>query len=263
MADTNAAVVDTEDQKPQNEAEVVDTSATESQQDQETEQSETPANVDGEAEVESSEAEAETGESQEESQDKQEKPQKTKEDYINERIARREAKQIEALRRQQQEYQASMDPNDWEQRVQAIENERYIERVEANIMNAKRDIADIQNLPVFKDDPELLNEVMSEMIDTYGQFHDEIKDQNGDNVFLGFYDPKTGQPISVKQVALAQARRLERAAERAAEKARLERSKGEAKMQAVAETPYHTGTHPRDKKETLEEMKERLSSVTF
>lgn len=240
MADTEAATTETEDQTT--ESQVEETENTESQTD-ETAAAETTEESADESESDESEASEDAAESDDtEDNQTEEKPQKkTKQDYIEARIARREAKReaLEALHEAQNEFRANMDESDWEQRVQAIENERFIERVDTNISNATRDIADAQELPVFKENPAIFADLMYEALDRYGVFHDEMTNKKtGDPVFLGFYDPKTGQPISIKNIALREANRLDHIAERVRTSAKVEAAKGEAKMRASAEAPY-------------------------
>ena len=175
-----------------------------------------------------------TGDDTEETDETQTPPAKTKEDYIRERIARREERQ--ALRQAQQQFAENLDPNDWEQRVQAIENERFIERVENNINNARRDVADAQNLPIFQNDPELFADVMQDAIENYGVFHDELREADGSPAFLGFYD-KNGNQISLYDVAQREAARLQRVTSRTESSARIKAAQGEAKMRARADNP--------------------------
>lgn len=233
VTETDEQVVDNEVDEAVDETEVTDSQSSEAE----------------DSDTEVTEESEETEDASEADETEDEKPhEKTKQDYINERIARREAKR-EALRKAQDDYRANMDVNDWEQRVQSIENERFIERVENNISNAQRDIADAQNMPVFKEDPELFTDLMHETIEKYGVFHEELKESNGDPVFLGFYDPKTGNPISVKNIAQREANRLERIAERVRTSAKVEAAKGEAKMRSTAETPHTGGKSTVDTKE--------------
>ena len=233
MADTEAVATETEDQATESQ---VEETSTESQTD-ETAAPETEESTD-ETEADEGETPEEAAES-DETEDSQtdEKPQKTRQDYIEERIARREAKR---LREGQNDFRSSMEETGWEQPVQSIENGRVIEKVENNIPAAQNDIATAQNMPVFKEDPALFNDLMHETLEKYGVWHEELKEPNGDPVFLGFYDPKTGSPISIKNIAQREANRLERIAERVRTAAKVEAAKGEAKMRASAEAP-HTG----------------------
>lgn len=167
-------------------------------------------------------------------------PQKTKEDYIRERQERREMKR-EALRRAQLEANEQLDPSDWEQRVQAIENERFVEKVENNISNAQRDIQEAQKLDVFANDPELFTDIMRDAVEAYGVFHDTLREVDGSPAFLGFYDPKTGAPISILSLAQREAKRFERISSRVTTQAKTEAANNEAKMRARADTPNGGG----------------------
>ena len=220
------------------ESQVADTQEeTTVEQDTQQEADETQANESEATEDESTEDSEQSGQADDDSADEGEEqpPKKTKEDYIRERQERK--MQRDALRKAQIEYAEQIDPSDWEQRVQAIENERFVERVENNINNSRRDIADAQNLPVFKEDPELFTEIMRDAIDTYGMFHDTLTEADGSPVFLGFYDPRTGAPISVLNVAQREANKLSRVAERVTTSAQVQASQNEAKMRARSDNP--------------------------
>lgn len=199
---------------------------------------------------ESDEADDNTANDGEETQNKP----KTKEDYIRERIERREQRQ--ALREAQRQFAENIDPQDWEQRVQAIENERFVERVENNITNARRDVNDAQNIAVFKNDPELFVDVMRDAVDNYGVFHNELKEADGSPAFLGFYD-KDGNPISILDVAQREASRFERIASRTQTQAQIAASEGEAKMRARADSPASGGKNTAPAFESLSASQQR------
>lgn len=188
-----------------------------------------------EAESNAEDPEEESGDNSAKEGEESDQPVKTKEDYIRERQERRAEKN--ALRQAQDRFVEGIDPEDALQRLEAIENDRFIEKVENNINNARRDTLDAQNLPVFKEDPELFVEVMREVAETYGVWHDELKEEDGSPAFLGFYNPKTGQPISILEVAQRQANRLSKVAERVKTSAQVKASQDEAKMRARADNP--------------------------
>lgn len=216
-------------------------------QETETEQSESEEQAE-EAEQSEEQASDNTAE-----QGETEPPKKSKEDYIRERLERK------ALRKAQMDFAEQIDPNDWEQRVQAIENERFVERVENNVNNARRDVADAQNLPVFQQDPDLFTDLMRDAIATYGAFHDTLREDNGEPAFLGFYDPRTGEPISILELAQSEAAKYERFGERIKTEAQVKASQGEAKMRARADNPV-SGKNEAPAFEALspQEMRENL-----
>lgn len=224
-ANVESQVADTQEEttseveQTQQEAEVTETEQSESEE---------PAEEAEQAEEQTSDNSAKQGE-------ESDRPVKTKEDYIRERQERRAEKN--ALRQAQDRFVEGIDPEDALQRLEAIENDRFIEKVENNINNARRDTLDAQNLPVFKEDPELFVEVMREVAETYGVWHDELKEEDGSPAFLGFYNPKTGQPISILEVAQRQANRLSKVAERVKTSAQVKASQDEAKMRARADNP--------------------------
>ena len=216
-------------------------------QETETEQSESEEQAE-EAEQSEEQASDDTAE-----QGETEPPKKSKEDYIRERQERK------ALRKAQMDFAEQIDPNDWEQRVQAIENAQFVERVENNVNNARRDVADAQNLPVFQQDPDLFTDLMRDVIADYGVFHDTLKEENGEPVFLGFYNPRTGEPISILDVAQNEAAKYERFGERIKTEAQVKASQGEAKMRARADNPV-SGKNEAPAFEALspQEMRENL-----
>lgn len=183
------------------------------------------------------EAEESTDETLADGEEQQKPPQKTKQDYIRERIERREQKN--ALRQAQEQFNQNIDPEDALQRLEAIENERFVERVENNISNARRDIIDAQNLPVFKNDPEAFADFITDAHDIYGVYHDSIEDPSTvtGKAFLGFYDPRTGQPISLLNIAQREAAKLGRVAGRIQTSAQVKAADNEAKMRARANEP--------------------------
>lgn len=181
----------------------------------------------------------------EQNQQAQNAPSKTKEEYIQERIARREAKRS-ALVEANMQFRQNMDTNDLEQRMQAVENDRFVERVENNISNARRDIEDVQKLPVFEQDPELFVEIMRDTVDRYGVFHTELQEADGSPAFLGFYDPKTGDQISIKSLVQREADRLNRIAEKTRAATQAKASDDDAKVRARAEVPNSGGKNTID-----------------
>ena len=241
-ANVESQVADTQEEttseveQTQQEAEVTETEQSESEE---------PAEEAEQSEEQASDDTAEQGET--------EPPKKSKEDYIRERQERK------ALRKAQMDYAEQIDPNDWEQRVQAIENWQFVERVENNVNNARRDVADAQNLPVFQQDPELFTDLMRSAIANYGVFHDTIKEANGEPVFLGFYNPRTGEPISILEVAQNEAAKYERFGERIKTEAQVKAAQGEAKMRARADNPV-SGKNEAPAFEALspQEMRENL-----
>lgn len=241
MSDTDETATEVESQAADTQEDTAAEVSTQQEADEtQTDEAETSEETD---EAETDSQDTDTADGGEDTQT--EEPQKTKEDFIKERIARREAKRS-ALQQANQEFKQNMDNDDWEQRVQAIENDRFVEKVETNISNARRDIADAKNLPVFKEDPELLTDIMRDAVDTYGVFHNELKEENGDPVFLGFYDPKTGQPISLLNVVQREAARLERVAERSKTAARVKAADDDAKVRARADVPNSGGKNTVD-----------------
>lgn len=241
-ANVESQVADTQEEttseveQTQQEAEVTETEQSESEE---------PAEEAEQSEEQASDDTAEQGET--------EPPKKSKEDYIRERQERK------ALRKAQMDFAEQIDPNDWEQRVQAIENWQFVERVENNVNNARRDVADAQNLPVFQQDPELFTDLMRSAIANYGVFHDTIKEANGEPVFLGFYNPRTGEPISILEVAQNEAAKYERFGERIKTEAQVKAAQGEAKMRARADNPV-SGKNEAPAFEALspQEMRENL-----
>lgn len=241
-ANVESQVADTQEEttseveQTQQEAEVTETEQSESEE---------PAEEAEQSEEQASDDTAEQGET--------EPPKKSKEDYIRERQERK------ALRKAQMDFAEQIDPNDWEQRVQAIENAQFVERVENNVNNARRDVADAQNLPVFQQDPELFTDLMRSAIANYGVFHDTIKEANGEPVFLGFYNPRTGEPISILEVAQNEAAKYERFGERIKTEAQVKAAQGEAKMRARADNPV-SGKNEAPAFEALspQEMRENL-----
>ena len=241
-ANVESQVADTQEEttseveQTQQEAEVTETEQSESEE---------PAEEAEQSEEQASDDTAEQGET--------EPPKKSKEDYIRERQERK------ALRKAQMDFAEQIDPNDWEQRVQAIENWQFVERVENNVNNARRDVADAQSLPVFQQDPELFTDLMRSAIANYGVFHDTIKEANGEPVFLGFYNPRTGEPISILEVAQNEAAKYERFGERIKTEAQVKAAQGEAKMRARADNPV-SGKNEAPAFEALspQEMRENL-----
>ena len=146
------------------------------------------------------------------------------------RIAEREERK--ALRNAQVEFQKTVDPDDINSRLEAMENERFVEKVENNISNAKRDIQSSLELPVFKEDPELFQDFMRDTIDTFGVFHETLKEEDGSPAFLGFYNPKTGAPISLKDLSEREASRLDRVRTKEATTAKVKAQENEQKMRA-------------------------------
>lgn len=207
-----------------------------------------PEAVETETSEESVETEAsdQQGQDEETQADTEATPEKSfKEKMIERRIQERdERRQADALRQAAREYRDNADPEDWEQRVQAIENERFIEKVENNISSAARDFKYAQeDFEVFKKDPELFADVARDAIEMYGNFHPELKDANGDPQFLGFYDPRTGQEIAIYDVYKRESKRLEKVAANERTQATVQAQQNEAKMRASADIPATGGKH--------------------
>jgi hypothetical protein len=149
-----------------------------------------------------------------------------------------------------------------------MENERFVEKVENNISNAKRDVQDSLALPVFKEDPELFTDFMRETIDTFGIFHDTLKEDDGSPAFLGFYNPKTGAPISIKELSEREAARLNRVRTKEATTATVKAQQNEQKMRARSDVVgggKNVTDDRDDKKLTADEYAEKhgLKSVRY
>lgn len=222
----------------------------ETEESQDTEKSEEDPEKEGQPDQENTD-EAETDEQPDAPEDAEKKEQA--------RLAyqqRQEKRQAKALQQSVREFEQQADPNDVNQQLQAMQLREYNREVTSNQESLVREMREGENLPFFKEHPELYQEYLDEFDRTYTVTDERFPDEQGNPLVVGTYDPRTGEKVSLLNYLQTNVTRLERVSQRGATQGK----QAAQHQRAIAETPPAANPQA-GRGNSLEDLEERLGDI--
>jgi hypothetical protein len=169
---------------------------------------------------------------------------------------RQEKRQAKALQQSVREFEQQADPNDVNQQVQAMQLREYNREVMSNQESLVREMREGENLPLFKENPELYQEYLDEFDRTYTITDDRFPDDQGNPLVVGAFDPRTGEKVSLLNYLQTHTARLERVSQRSATQGK----QAAQHQRAIAETPPAANPQA-GRGSSLEDLEERLGDI--